>query len=104
MTQFVRYGHMLKVTIDALRIRTRASWHSEGSVLAGTIASRCEGVESDIEIESPNDPALVAALVHSARGGCYAEAALTRPVQVTAAATLNGRPLDYARYPSRPPH
>jgi len=103
MTQVVRYGHMLKVALRGLRIRTRATWHSEGSVFAGTIASGCDGVESEIEIESPNQPALVAALIHSARGGCYAEAALTRPVPVTATATLNGRPLDYASHPSRPP-
>jgi hypothetical protein len=103
MTQMVRYGHMLKAKVKRVRIQTRMSWYSEGSVMAGTISSRCTGAESHIEVDSDDDPALVAALIHNARGGCYAEAALKAPVEIRASATLNGSPLDVGAFPSRPP-
>lgn len=103
MTQMVRYGHMLKANLRSIRIRTRIGWYSEGSVLAGTIGSRCTGVETHLELDSDDDPALLAALVQNARGGCYAEAALAQPLKVRATARLNGADFDFSAYPSRPP-
>lgn len=99
----VRYGHMLKVRLRGLRIRTRIGWYSEGSVLAGTISSRCTGVETRIEIDSDDDPALIGALIQNARGGCYAEAALSQPLRVEATASLNGVPFGFEEFSSRPP-
>src|SRR3954452_22532612 len=75
----VRYGHMLDVKLRKIRVDARIEWYSEGSVLAGTIASKCRGVRSHVEVESDDDPALIAALIHNARGGCYAEAGRGRP-------------------------
>ena len=98
----VRYGHMLKADL-ALKVRVRASWYSQGSVLAGTIESACNGVEVDMDVASDESPALVAALIQNARGGCYAEAALTQPVKVQAHARLNGDELDVTKYPKKPP-
>lgn len=94
---------MLKANLKGVRVRTRMSWVSEGSVMAGTISSRCLGVESHLEVDSDDDPALIAALIQNARGGCYAEAALTQPLEVTATASLNGKQLDVASYPQKPP-
>ena len=103
MTQMVRYGHMLKARLKRVRIRTRMGWYSEGSVMAGTISSRCTGAESFIEVDSDDDPALIAALIHNARGGCYAEAALSMAVEIRATANLNGSFLDVSAFPSKPP-
>ena len=103
MTQMVRYGHMLRARLDALRVRVRIDWSSEGSVMAGTIAARCHGMTVRVEVDSPDDPALIAALIHNARAGCYAEAAIAEPVPIEASAQLNGEPLDLAAHPSRPP-
>lgn len=103
MTQMVRYGHMLKASLRSVRIRARIGWYSEGSVMAGTISSKCTGVETHVEAESDDDPALIAALIHNARGGCYAEAALSQPIEITATASLNGQPFDYAGFPAAPP-
>ena|SRR5438093_2815511 len=99
----VRYGHMLKAELTSLKVRVRASWHSQGSVMAGTIESACNGVEVELDVTSKESPALVAALIQNARAGCYAEAALTQPVKVESRATLNGDELDVASYPKRPP-
>jgi hypothetical protein len=65
----VRYGHMLDVKLRKIRVDARIEWYSEGSVLAGTIASKCRGVRSHVEVESDEDPALIAALIHNARAG-----------------------------------
>ncbi|HYZ03024.1 MAG TPA: hypothetical protein VFA92_16125 [Candidatus Binatia bacterium] len=99
----VRYGHMLEADLRSIEVRLRASWHSQGSVLAGTIESACTGVEVQLDVGSDESPALIAALIQNAKGGCYAEAALTQPVPVDARATLNGEELDVTSYPKRPP-
>jgi hypothetical protein len=94
---------MLKVQLKNVRIRLRIGWYSQGSVLAGTISSGCTGVETEVEVQSDDNPALIAALIQNARGGCYAEAALTQALVVKATATLNGADFDFGKYPSRPP-
>ena len=99
LTQLVRYGHMLKVNIKSARCRVKASWSSEGSVFAGTISSKCHGVETSVEVESDDEPARIAALLRNAEGGCYAQSALQQPVKVTGTATVNGEPFDYQAYP-----
>jgi hypothetical protein len=69
--------------------------------LAGTITSKCHSVEVRTEIESSNDPALIAAVVRNAEGGRYAEAALKEPVPMHKSVVLNGDAFDYETYPRR---
>lgn len=101
LTQIVRYGRMLGADFQSARCRVKAHWTSEGSVFAGTISSTCHSVEVHTEIQSDDDPALVAAVVRNAQGGCYADSALTRPVAVVRHTTLNGEGLDVESYPAR---
>lgn len=101
LTQIVRYGRMLKAKFGEIRCQVKAHWTSEGSVFAGTISSECHSVEVKTEIESDDDPALIAAVVRNAEGGCYAEAALKEPVPVHKSVVLNGDSLDYEAYPRR---
>jgi hypothetical protein len=99
----VRYGHMLNARLDKIRVHASIEWYSEGSVMAGTITSKCRGVRSHVEVESDDDPALIAALIHNARGGCYAEAALSQAVPIEPSAALNGEALDLDAHPRKPP-
>jgi hypothetical protein len=101
LTQLVRYGHMLKVNLKSARCKVKAHWTSEGSVFAGTISSKCHGVETFLEVESDDEPARIAALLRNAEGGCYAQSAIQEPVMVTGTATVNGSPFDYHAYPRR---
>lgn len=94
---------MLKASLKRVRVRVAFTWYSEGSVLAGTIRSGCSGVASHLEIESDDDPALIAALVRNARGGCYAESTLRQEVEAETSTTLNGADLDVSAFPSKPP-
>ncbi|MFP3913944.1 MAG: hypothetical protein ACLFWM_03645 [Actinomycetota bacterium] len=101
LTQIVRYGRMLKADIDSARCHVKAHWTSEGSVFAGTISSTCHSVEIHTEVESDDDPALIAALIQNAQGGCYADSALTTPVPVVRTTSLNGEALSVEEYPRR---
>jgi hypothetical protein len=86
-----------------VNVQVRGTWLRSGSVHAGTVTSRCTGVRTHLEIESGDDPALIAALVHNARGGCYAEAALAEPTPLDTVVTLNGQDFDCGRYSRKPP-
>ena len=57
MTQVSRYGHMLKVTVTAMRMRVRARYRVTGSVLNDTVMGQMLGAETTLEIDSVADPA-----------------------------------------------
>ena len=101
LTQLVRYGRMLKVSLKEASCTVKGHWTSEGSVFAGTIRSTCHRVEIHLEIESDDDPARVAALVRNAEGGCYAQSALQQPVEVAGTVQFYGADLDYTKYPQK---
>jgi hypothetical protein len=103
MTQVVRYGRMLKANIRSIKVRVRIGWEQTGSVLAGTQAARCSHLDTDLEIDSDDDEALIASVVHNAKDGCFAEVALREPVDLRSAVSLNGRSFDYQTFPKRPP-
>ena len=93
MTQVSRYGHMLKVQIDAMRMRVIARYKVEGSVLRDTIDARMLGAETILEIDSPAPAEQVARVVRNAERGCFVMQALVNPVPVTGRTMLNGAPL-----------
>ena len=93
MTQVSRYGHMLKVTVNAMRMRVLARYRVEGSVLNDTVEASMLGAETTLELDSPDSPERVAKLVKNAERGCFVMQALLKPVPVTGRAILNGTPL-----------
>lgn len=64
-----------------------------GSILADTASNSLEALETSLEIESPADPAAVAAAVATAERMCYVLDAIQRPHEVQRSVTLNGAPL-----------
>lgn len=103
MTQVVRYGRMLEARIDGIRVRVRIEWDQSGSLVGGTLVVRCTGVHSELEIHSPESPALIASVVHNAKAGCFAEAAMREAVEVSSDVRVNGSTFEYQAYPKRPP-
>src|SRR5229473_2343169 len=94
MTQVSRYGHMLKVTVTAMRMRVRARYRVTGSVLNDSVMASMVGAETTLEIDSPDAaPARVAKVVRNAERGCFVMQALLKPVPVTGQTVLNGQPL-----------
>jgi hypothetical protein len=93
MTQVSRYGHMLKVNVEKMRMRVVARYRVDGSVLNDTIEGQMVGAETTLELESPDPPDRVARVVRNAERGCFVMQALLKPVAVTTATRLNGAPL-----------
>ena len=103
MTQVSRYGHMLKVTVDGMRMRVTARYRVDGSVLNDTVQSRMLGAETTLEIDSPDPPERVAKVVRNAERGCFVLQALQNPVPVTGRTLLNGSPLVSGEWGPPPP-
>ena len=93
MTQVSRYGHMLKVTVNTLRMKVIARYRVDGSVLNDSVQAQMLGAETVLEIDSPDAPDRVARVVRNAERGCFVMQALLRPVSVTGRTVLNGTPL-----------
>ena len=93
MTQVSRFGHMLKVRIDKVRMRVAARYRTDGSVLNDTVEATMLGAETTLEIDSPESPERVAKVVRNAERGCFVMQALLKPVPITGRTTLNGMPL-----------
>jgi len=93
MTQVSRYGHMLKVTVNGMRMRVTARYRLDGSVLNDTVQGRMLGAETTLEIDSPDPPERVAKVVRNAERGCFVMQALLRPVPVVGRTVVNGQPL-----------
>ncbi len=93
---------MLGVTLRSASMRIEGTWKITGSIYRQTRETRMEGVETWVEVESDDDPALVAAVLRNASGGCYAEQALKHPVPISETLRVNGAPFDLEDYPAKP--
>jgi hypothetical protein len=94
MTQVSRYGHMLKVEVDKMRMKVVARYRVDGSVLNDSVQAAMLGAETVLEIDSSAPPELVARVVRNAERGCFVMQALLRPVPVAGRTVLNGAPLE----------
>ena len=97
MTQVSRYGHMLKMKVDKVRMRVTARYKVEGSVLNDTVQAEMVGVETRLELESPEPPEKIARLVRNAERGCFVMQGLIKPVPVSGTTVLNGTLMETAR-------
>ena len=92
MTQVSRYGHMLKMQVDRARMHVTVRFKVEGSVLNDTVQAEMAGVETRLELDSPEPPEKIARLVRNAERGCFVMQGLLRPVPIQSATVLNGQP------------
>ena len=81
----------MKVTVDGARVEIKCHFGRKGSVLAGTVEARNEGVEVLVKVDSPDPPARVAALVRNAEDGCYVIQTIRHPTPTTTALEVNGK-------------
>ena len=87
---------MMNIPITRARVHVTARFSREGSVLAHTIQTQCDGIETRLEVESPEEPTRVAAVLRNAEDGCYVMQSLIKPVPVQTSVTLNGQAMDVA--------
>lgn len=75
MTQVRMMARQMKVTVSDLRVTARADWVRDVPE-RGVHVADTTGYEIDIEIDSPNPPAEVEALIHASQKGCFVEHSL----------------------------
>jgi hypothetical protein len=92
----VTVSQTLKVPYKSARMTIRASYVREGSVIAGTARSYCEGFTTELQIESDEPRERVAQLIRMAEQTCFAMSVVRDPVPCELVAVVNGKPLDYA--------
>ena len=85
----------MSVEIEHARVEVKSAFWRQGSVLAETIRSGCEGITTRLLITSSAPPHRVAALVRNAENGCYTLQTIRNPVPATTEVELNGAALDY---------
>jgi len=82
---------MLKMKVDKVRMHVTARYRVEGSVLNDSVRAEVVGIETRLELDSPEPPEKVARLVRNAENGCFVMQGLLRPVPITSATLLNGK-------------
>jgi len=97
---------MLHLAIRGAKVRVKTVFWGEGSVRAETVDTSCSEVETILEIDSDEDPKMIAKLARVSEAGCYVIQSLRRPTPVSLEVSLNGSRLDYqdgAPHPSQAP-
>lgn len=84
---------MLKMRVDKARMHIVARYRVQGSVLNDTVQAEVVGVETRLELESPEPPEKIARLVRNAERGCFVMQGLIKPVPISAVTVLNGKAL-----------
>ena len=81
---------MLKLNVKSAKARVRGRYYGSGSIQAETVDTGCEGIETELTIESDEDPAAIAKLVRVSEDGCFVIQSLRNPTPVSMNVLLNG--------------
>lgn len=84
---------MLKLEIQNAKARVRGRYFGSGSIKAETVTTGCEGIETELTIDSHEDPEMIAKLVRVAEDGCFVIQSLRNPTPVEMTVRLNGEEL-----------
>ena len=77
-----------------VRITVTARYARTGSVLAGDAQTQCDGIHTELSLDSEEPPERIAQLITMAEATCFTMAALRNPAPVALEATVNGQPFD----------
>jgi hypothetical protein len=88
---------MLKLKVDRMRMHVTARYTVDGSVLNDSVQAKMLGVETRLELESPEPAEKIARLVRNAERGCFVMQGLVNPVPVAGTTMLNGAPVNVPR-------
>ncbi len=91
--QVSRVSEALHLQVDSARTRITGTFSRSGSVLAGTAKSRMQGVEVELELQSPGERGQIAQLIRMAEETCYVRQTIKNPVESKLTVLLNGERL-----------
>ena len=87
----------MKVELKKVDVHVDGHFWRSGSVLNVTIGAGCDKLVIHFEVESDEDPALIAAVLRNSQKGCYVRGAIGVPIEDTL--NVNGVPFDFNAYP-----
>lgn len=93
LTQLSRFGKIAKLDVRKMRIKQITRFFMKGSALQGTLRGGSLGLETQIEIESPEPPEKIRHLVRMGEQTCFTLQSLIHPVPIKTSSLLNGQPL-----------
>lgn len=85
---------MLKLDVKSAKAKVRGRYYGSGSIQAETIDTGCEGIETELLIDSDEDPEAIAKLVRVSEDGCFVIQSLRSPTPVSMSVRLNGEALN----------
>ncbi len=85
---------MLKLDVKSVKARVRGRYYGSGSIKAETVVTGCEGIETELTIESDEDPEKIAKLVRVSEDGCFVIQSLRSPTPVSMSVRLNGNEIN----------
>jgi hypothetical protein len=92
----VQVAHALKMEPRNVRIKVTAKYFREGSVIQGTAKVTCDGVRTELSLDSDEPPERVAHLIRMSEASCFTMAALRNHTRCELVSTVNGQPFDVA--------
>jgi hypothetical protein len=87
----VQVARALHIEPKNVRITVTARYSREGSVIAGDARTLCNGIKTELALDSDEPPERVAQLIRMAEATCFTLTALRDPSPVTLEATVNGQ-------------
>ena len=90
----MQVAQTLKIAPRNVRIKVTAKYFREGSVIQGTAKVTCDGILTELSLDSDEPPERVAHLIRMAEASCFTMAALRSNTPCDLVSTVNGRPFD----------
>ena len=90
----MQVAQALKIEPRNVRIKVTAKYFREGSVIQGTARVVCDGIRTELSLDSDEPPERVAHLIMMAEASCFTMAALRNNTPCELVSTLNGQPFD----------
>jgi len=88
---------MLKLEVKSAKARVRARYFGSGSIQAETVETGCEGIETELWIDSNENEEDIAKLARVSEAGCFVIQSLRAPTPVKLEVRLNGYALNLDR-------
>ena len=86
---------MMKIGFEKASCRVEMDYLLSGSVLKGTVQSKCTETRTFFKVESTADPEKIAKVIRLAKQGCFAENMIKEAVPLRSEIELNGEKMDF---------
>jgi hypothetical protein len=92
----VQVAQANKIEPRNVRIKVTARYFREGSVIQGDAKVTCDGIRTEVSLDSDEPPERVAHLIRMAEASCFTLAALRGNTPCELVSTVNGQPFEAA--------